>query len=249
MCNLKSLTLKNSNLDNRGYSTLRELKEAKHQPNLYNLLCCESLEHLDLEAVNADSGRMLMVSCGLSEIPDKLKIDCKVKHLNLSKNNINIAGAKHLEPALAMNKSIISLDLSQCRLGTRGVQLIAKGLTQNQTIKSLNLFKNAADVDGARALKQFVQSSHSLEFLDIGHNCIRDNGVKAITEGILANKECKIQHLGLRFNFITENGADHLFENVVYSKETGLKSLRGIYLIRNMLDDSYFQRQGNHHFN
>jgi hypothetical protein len=73
-------------------------------------------------------------------------------------------------------------------------------------LKGLNLFKNTIDVDGARAIRELLESNSTIEFIDLGHNRIRSKGLEAIKEGILANSTSKIHSLGLRMNFINDDG-------------------------------------------
>jgi len=48
--------------------------------------------------------------------------------------------------------------------------------------------------------------------LDIGHNRIRQKGLEAITQGILKAKDSKIKTLGIRMNFINDDGFTAFFE-------------------------------------
>lgn len=89
-------------------------------------------------------------------------------------------------------------------------------------MKSLNLYRNLVDVDGARALKELLKVNKSIEFLDLGHNRLREKGVKAITEGICENKESKLSHLGVRYNFINDDGFNYLFEHAFFKKKSNL---------------------------
>jgi Ran GTPase-activating protein (RanGAP) involved in mRNA processing and transport len=119
------------------------------------------------------------------------------------------------------------LDLSQNQLGVYGITLIAKSLQKNTTLKGLNLFKNTLDVDGARALRDLLKVNHSIEFLDVGHNRIRQKGLEAITEGILHTEQCKLKTLGLRMNFINDDGFSRFFEEVIFS---GMSKIQNLYV-------------------
>lgn len=142
-------------------------------------------------------------------------------------------GAKLLAPALEENKSIEFLDLSQNQLGVYGVTLIAKALQANQVLKGLNLFKNTLDVDGARALKDLLTVNKSIEFLDIGHNRIRSKGLEAIREGIIGGKESKLQTLGIRMNFINDDGFTRFFDEVIFAAES--TQIQNLYIQENNL--------------
>ena len=78
-------------------------------------------------------------------------------------------------------------------------------------MRNLSLYSNVVDVDGARALKETLVVNDTLQFLDVGSNRLWDKGIMEIAEGILGNKTCALKGIGLRFNFISEDGADKFF--------------------------------------
>lgn len=80
------------------------------------------------------------------------------------------------------------------------------------------MFHNICDVDGARAIGEALEVNSTLQFLDIGHNRIRITGLKAIVKGVLSNDNSKLCKLGLRSNFISDDGFAHLFESLVLPK-------------------------------
>lgn len=100
-------------------------------------------------------------------------------------------------------------------MGVSGTQAIAKSLIKNTTLKTLNLYRNKVDVDGARSLREVLKVNNTLEFLDVGHNRLREKGIKALTDGITGNPNSKLSHLGLRFNFINDDGFNYFFENAI----------------------------------
>lgn len=156
---------------------------------------------------------------------------CKIRNLSLSLcQEIRKEGAKILAPALALNKSIQYLNLSSCRFGVSGVKQVAEALKQNSSIQTLNLFHNICDVDGARAIGDALKVNSTLSFLDIGHNRIRITGLKALTEGILANPNSKLNKLGLRSNFINDEGLSYLFEALVLPKAGRKQQLTSLFL-------------------
>lgn len=159
--------------------------------------------------------------------------------LNLSRNNIQKEGAKILAYALEGNASLEVLDLSQCKLGVSGTVSIAQALQKNKTLKHLNLYRNKVDVDGARALRELLKVNSTLEFLDLGHNRLREKGIMAITDGILENEAgSNIKHLGIRFNFIKDDGFAYLFDNAVFP-EGGKSKLTHIYMMQNYLSEHF----------
>lgn len=161
--------------------------------------------------------------------------DCKIRSLNLSKNMLDKEGCKLLNAALAHNKSIVHLDLSKCKMGVSGIKNLCATLKTNTTLQSLNLYRNIIDVDGARSLGDALKENKTLTFLDIGHNRIRITGLRAIIDGIVANKDSKIERLGIRANFINDEGFSDLFERLVLAP--GKHHLTHIFLEQNFLTE------------
>jgi Ran GTPase-activating protein (RanGAP) involved in mRNA processing and transport len=100
----------------------------------------------------------------------------------------------------------------------------------------LNLYRNKVDVDGARALREALKVNKTLEFLDVGHNRLREKGIKALTDGICENSESKMKQLGLRFNFINDDGFSYFFENAIFK---GKSKITHVYLMQNYLTEHY----------
>ena len=160
---------------------------------------------------------------------------CKIQSLNLSKNLLEKEGCKLLTSALAHNKSIVHLDLSKCNMGVSGVKTLSEALKTNSTLKSLNLYRNIVDVDGARSLGEAMKHNKVLSFLDIGHNRIRITGLKAVIDGITANPDSKLTNLGIRANFINDEGLSELFEKLVFAQ--GKHQLTHIFMEQNFLTE------------
>lgn len=154
----------------------------------------------------------------------------------MRRNIIGKEGAKTLAYALEENKSLELLDLSQCKLGVSGTVAIAKALQKNTKLKHLNLYRNKVDVDGARALRELLKVNNSLEFLDVGHNRLREKGIKAITDGICENPNSNIKHLGIRFNFINDDGLAYFFEKAIFN---GGSKITHVHLLQNFLSEHF----------
>lgn len=121
--------------------------------------------------------------------------------------------------AIGHNKSLLHIDLSKCKIGVSGVMTLCESLKTNTTLQSLNLYRNIFDVNGARALGDALKVNKTINFIDIGHNRIRITGLKAIIDGILANPESKVTKLGIRANFINDEGLSELFEKLIYPEQ------------------------------
>lgn len=88
-------------------------------------------------------------------------------------------------------------------------------LAKNTSLKYLSLFSNKADVDGARAIGQSLKVNSSLVFLDMGSNRIRNKGMQALSEGIKSNPNISLIELGVRWNFVTDDGIILFLENLL----------------------------------
>lgn len=141
-----------------------------------------------------------------------------------------------LAQGLESNKSLEFLDLSSCMLGVSGTLAIANALHKNTTLKSLNLYRNKVDVDGARALRELLKVNSTLEFLDVGHNRLREKGVRAITDGIIENPTSALKRIGLRFNFINDDGFAYFFDQCIFQ---GKSKIKHVYGIQNYLSEHY----------
>jgi hypothetical protein len=98
------------------------------------------------------------------------------------------------------------------------------------------LFKNKVDVDGARALRDMLKVNSTIQFLDVGYNRLREKGLKAIADGVCENVTSSVTHLGLRFNFISDDGFNYLFENAVLKGNT---KITNIYALQNYMSEHF----------
>jgi Ran GTPase-activating protein (RanGAP) involved in mRNA processing and transport len=209
-----------------------ETKNDPKWPKLIDVLAKTDISTLDLGACQIDSKATELYSCAIGNNPIS---PCKnLKILNLSRNLVKLDGAKTLAAALKQNTSIEFLDLSSNQLKVFGMTQIAAALHGNTVLKGINLFKNTLDVDGARAIRGLLEKNSTLEFIDLGHNRIRSKGLEAIREGILANPKCNLHSLGLRMNFINDEGFDAFFNEVVFDNKVK-RTLRNLYITENNL--------------
>lgn len=70
----------------------------------------------------------------------------------------------------------------------------------------MNLFNNNISFDGANAFGETFKHNSKLEFVELGYNRIRNKGLIKLGDGIVANPNSSIKTLGLRFNFLNEDG-------------------------------------------
>lgn len=140
-------------------------------------------------------------------------------------------GCKTIGSLFEINNLIEVFDISNNKIGVSGAQSLAHSLTKNTSLKVLNLFANNIDVDGARAFGETLAVNSSLEWIDFGHNRLRNEGILALSRGLNKNKASKIKTLGLRYNFINDEGFNDFFGSL-YS-ETGSKPAFSHLFIKN----------------
>ena len=99
------------------------------------------------------------------------------------------------------------------------------------------MYRNKVDVDGARALRELLAANSVLDFLDVGYNRLREKGIIALTDGITSNPTSSIKSLGLRFNFIKDDGFAYLFDNAIFAE--GKSKIQNLYLMQNYLSEHY----------
>jgi len=90
-------------------------------------------------------------------------------------------------------------------------------------------------VDGARSFEKTLAVNSTLEFIDFGHNRLRDEGVLSLARGLSDNKTSGIKFLGLRFNFITEDGIIDFLKKLYSGGKKS--SLQALYIKNNSLND------------
>ena len=79
-------------------------------------------------------------------------------------------------------------------------------MTINNKLHTLNLFNNKIGYDGAKEFGNLLKVNTTLRIIELGHNRIRNKGLLVIGEGLSQNKDIKLTALGLRFNFLSEDG-------------------------------------------
>lgn len=182
---------------------------------------------LDSSYLNKNDGEVFALGLNAKDHFSKLQI------LNLSKNGLRKEGAHALAAALSVKGiELKHLDISGNRIGVSGAKAFAEMLVKNDSLRVLNLFSNIIDVDGARALKNALQVNTTLQELDIGLNRLREKGVMALAEGISLNPKSALRTLGLRFNFISDDGMLAFFSKAVFGAASPLHHIyiKGNYM-------------------
>ena len=139
---------------------------------------------------------------------------CKLRSINLRRNNITDEGVKHLAEALTNNNSKLnSLDLAGYNMTDEGVKHLAEALTNNNCkLNRLDLANNNITDEGVKHLaKALTNNNCKLNSLDLARNNITDEGVKHLAE-VLTNNNCKLNSLDLAGYNMTDEGVKHLAE-------------------------------------
>ena len=231
-CKLTQFILGRTNLASGFYASSIKHEKYENFPKLVKfMLECKSLNLICLESsyLSKLDGDLINVCLKSGEMFSNLKI------LNLAKNQLRKEGAKALCTALSAPATALEhLDLSGNKIGVSGAQAFANMLKTNKTLKVLNLFSNLVDVDGARSLNDAFKVNCTLQEIDLGLNRLREKGVMALADGLSVNKNSGLRILGLRFNFISEDGIIEFFNKAIFH---GGSKLNHIYLKGNHLTE------------
>eukprot|EP00831_Metopus_contortus_P031985 TRINITY_DN25959_c0_g1_i1.p1 TRINITY_DN25959_c0_g1~~TRINITY_DN25959_c0_g1_i1.p1 ORF type:complete len:1431 (-),score=259.64 TRINITY_DN25959_c0_g1_i1:38-4204(-) len=229
-CQLKEFILGKTNLiSNITLNTVKYLKYDKY-PAFLKFVCENpTLKSLCMPSsyLNKNDGEALGL-CLKSEGHFS-----NLRTLDISKNALRKEGARALATVLSTEGiKLENLDISGNKIGVSGAKAFAEMLKVNKSLKVLNLFSNIIDVDGARALRDSLKVNCTLESLDVGLNRLREKGVMALAEGLYENKNTAVKSLGLRFNFIADDGIQIFFDKEVFSGKCKLDYLylKGNYI-------------------
>lgn len=226
-CGVKELLLRDNGVNfGHTATSLKYVKYAdlpKIIPFLYEN---KSLELLDLRNCNINKGDAEVLSMGIYGGYNRVNSVNSLRVLKLPRNNIRKEGTQALSTILSKEKVLIAeLDISANEIGVAGGKSLATMLAINKSLKVLNAFGNSIDVDGARALKEALLVNCTLEKLDIGCNRLREKGVKELATGISLNKNSAIRTLCLRYNFVSDDGLTEFFNMAVFNNSCKLNHL------------------------
>ena len=224
-CNLNTLILAANVITDTGVKHLcHSLMNSDGKLRILDLsgngITNEGVKHLS-EALN-DS------NCTLSSLnlADNNITDAGVKHLynslthgnskltslNLYNNKITDKGVEHLAEALAhSNCKLSNLDLRANRINVKGVKHLSIAITSsNCKLSSLDLRGNEVGNEGVEHLIEAIKCRNvKLKSLNLAASriCINDDLSKKLTD-VLTSRKCKLLHLFLSGNFLTDEGRD-----------------------------------------
>ena len=148
--------------------------------------------------------------------------------LDLSANDLRVAGAKSLAPLLASFPALGSLELHSNRIHDFGTIALAQRLENNSTLTHLGLAENLVGDDGAVAIAGALAKKGALRTLDLcgGHGqVIRDKGALALAEALRSNTT--LQSLELDGNAIADTGGRALEAVLTTNQSLTSLTLRG----------------------
>lgn len=108
-------------------------------------------------------------------------------------------------------------------------------MKKNKSVKWINLFNNKIGFDGAKGFADLIEVNNTIEFLDLGHNRIRNKGITVLGESLAKNPSNNLKVLGLRFNFLSDEGVIEFLKKV-YLKAKNNK-LTDIFLKNNSITE------------
>ena len=160
---------------------------------------------------------------GIELLIEKIRNNSNIIELNLCSNNLGIRGGIIIFDYLLNQNSIISLDLSskegiyRNRICSEGVKLIEKVLKTNFYLEKIDLSSNSLKNEGMKYIINGLESNSSLEVLIISNNEINEKGIIYMESKI---KSCKLKHLDISCNPISNNGLI-LIADCIYKKKLG----------------------------
>ena len=151
-----------------------------------------------------------------------------VIQLFLYNNNIGCNGAKFIAELLKINERLKELNLSGNNIGNEGIKYIAESLkicdrkNLKSRLRKLNLGKNNITKDGANFIAKSLENNKYLKELNLNNNNIGDQGIYMMGVEIFQQLTC----LDLRHNNISNDAIKFIIESLTVDKKQNLISLK-----------------------
>ena len=138
--------------------------------------------------------------------------------LDLSNNNIGVAGAYAFANALKVSTSLVALGLGGNKIGDAGAHNIANALQTNNTLIVLDLSNDNIGAVGARDIADALRTNHTLAELSLKGNKIGVVEVEAIADALQNNLHMRNIALDDAYNYRN-------FINLIIKRNTALFKL------------------------
>ena len=144
-------------------------------------------------------------------ITEVLKYNSTIKEFVIHDYTIiGLKGARFINEALIINKSITTLDLNWNSIGVEGAHFVSEVIKVNKSITTLMLNGNSVGDKGSESISGALIINKGITTLELSNNLIRVKGVESISEALRINQN--ITTLDLKWNSIGEKGAESLCE-------------------------------------
>jgi len=163
--------------------------------------------------------------------------------LDISSNRVGNQGAKAIGQCLYNMKSLRILHMERNRIGSLGTEALCKGLKNTQSISELYLDWNEIGDPGSLFIGAMIQSNSTILVLGMESNMIGDEGAIAIAKGLETAEKLKELYLG--FNQIQDSGSFGLAKALRINVELETLSLNNNYITDKSIPDWSFTLQSN----
>ena len=145
---------------------------------------------------------------GFEHLLMPIRVKMKLRHLDLSSNNIGDEGARYVSKSIHGMRELRHLDLSSNNIGDEGAKYLSQSIGYHMSkLRHLDLSSNNIGDEGAKYLSESIGYHMSkLRHLDLSSNNIGDEGAKYLSQSIDDHRS-ELRHLDLSSNNIGDEGA------------------------------------------
>ncbi|VWU48089.1 conserved protein, unknown function [Hepatocystis sp. ex Piliocolobus tephrosceles] len=188
-CNIKSLSIFNSNIDTTGIIFLSK--------SLYDNGYAK-LENLSIDCINLITDDIKYLSLSLCNYN-------ALKTLSLQYCNINNDSIRYIiDIIIYVNSSLLTLNLCGNHFNAQGISRLFESFLLNKSLKSIDVSYNMfhSDESFVEAFKKLVANSTNISTLSLVGNFLDNNCLSKINEAMSSNKSISILRLPLDCIFI-----------------------------------------------
>lgn len=123
----------------------------------------------------------------VQSLAEALKVNTSVTHLHLSGVHLGAQGTRVICDALKVNTSVTHVHLYSNNMGSEGADAIAELLQVNHVITHVYMYDNAIGCDGAFSLAKGLVENYTLQYLNVSENDIELRGFEALSDALSIN--------------------------------------------------------------